>query len=345
MILPAPLDGEKSTEYYKRLGELWKVSATAARNRVRRILRRNNRKESIDDIRVLLNESAYISKSSVNENRFDWREALEAVERTQELFNTYRKDTHHPFVEIATEEPICVVLLADLHLCSWATDYEMFKRITDELIQTPGLYAILAGDLLQMAIKLRGVKEVSDNALPPKWQMMFLDSWLHEVYHKILFSTWDNHAVMREEQAVGYSMYQHIFEQYVPYSNGIAHADIKVGSETYKLAVSHFFRGRSYLNPVHGQMRYGKTEGQDREIIMAGDSHVFGIMEYREGGMKKVALNAGSIQNSGYGKRFYSLTNHPEFPCILLFPKEHRWITFRSVSDYLFYVRKEKGST
>jgi len=333
-----PLETETTAAYSKRLSNFMHITPTAVVRRMCRLMKKNRFREGINGVREFLSsgiQSTVVEKNEIAQD-FDWREATFHLQGLQKQFGKSKRSTNYPKIKIDTTDPICVVLLADLHMCSWGTDYELFKQITDELIHTEGLYTILAGDLLQMAIKLRGVLEVSDNALPPKWQMAFLDSWLKEVHHKVLFSTWDNHSVMREENQSGISMYAHIFENHGLYSNGIAHADLEVGKQLYKIAASHFFRGRSMYNPVHGQIRYSKWEGQDRDILMAGDSHVPGVLSYTEGGREKLAMNCGTLQtNSGYAKRFFSLTTHPKFPCVVLFPDEFRFVPFNSVADWL----------
>ncbi len=320
-----PKDSEIGKDYFHRLAKIRGVTPSGLSRGVELMLKRNGYKQSVNGVRDLIKGKGGPSIASPlpGFKEFDWRTSIKSLQSLQAQFQESTRSTNTPYIEIASDDPICIVLLADLHSGSWGTDYDLLVKITDELVQTPNLYAIMAGDIIQMAIKLRGVKEVSDNALPPKWQMAWLDSWLNYIYPKVLFSTWDNHSVMREENAVGYSMYQHIFEQYTTYSNGICHADVKVGDQLYKLAVSHFFRGRSMYNPVHGQMRYGRQEAHDREVILAGDSHTPGLMKYTEGGKVKVAVNCGSLQtNSGYAKRFFSLTTHSGFSLHCFAPRQ-----------------------
>lgn len=264
----------------------------------------------------------------------NWREAVEYVQSGQKLFNKAKSSDTIGTVHIDTDEPIYVLVLGDAHFGSWGTDYDVLKQITDEILNTPNLYVMLIGDLLQMSIKLRGVLEVSDNALPPKFQMMLLDSWLNEIKHKVICSTWDNHSVMREEDVTGYSKYAEIFERVTMYFNGIGHLDLKVGDEVYKIAVSHFFRGYSIDNPCHGAMRYMRRQGIDREIAMAGDSHVPGIIKYIDGEKTRCALNSGTAQtNSGYAKRFFSLFTHPVFPVLKLDPKEHKFTPYWNLKE------------
>jgi hypothetical protein len=267
--------------------------------------------------------------------KFYWRDIIEPLKDLQTQFKEAKGSQDIANWNIKTDAPVCVVILGDLHLGSWATDYDMFCEITRELIETPNLYAILVGDLLQMAIKLRGVLEVSDNALPPNIQYMFLESWLKDVKHKVIASTWDNHAVMREENQAGRSEYAEIFCRHTIYHNNIGHLTIGVNEQKYELAVGHFFRGRSMYNPLHGHQRYIREMADEREFIASGDSHVAGIAKWDIGGKTRVALNCGSIQNSGYGKRFFSLYNAPIFPCVTFHHDEHQMTPYWSVKEWL----------
>lgn len=208
------------------------------------------------------------------------------------------------------------------------------SRITDEILATPGLYVVLLGDLVQMAIKLRNVAEVSSNLLPPDLQVAYLDSWLAEIEPRVICATWGNHEERQETQA-GVSVTRHVLAKRVPYSDGIAHVDIRVGRQVYKFALSHVFRGRSIYNRTHGAGRYLRLEAQDREIAMAGDSHEPGFALYYEGGRLRCALNGGSIQASGYMKRHFALSSHPSYPGVALYPDEHRFQPFHTVGDWL----------
>lgn len=265
-----------------------------------------------------------------------WRELTGLIQQMQvtKMAASYSQD--RATIVFDVDRPIFVLPISDAHLGSWATDYDAFARTTEEILATPDLYIAVLGDMEQMSIKLRNVLEISDNALPPEMQSLILDLWVEEVADKILFATWDNHSVMREEAMTGRSHYKKLMSRRVIYHNGIGHVDITVGGETYKIAASHFFRGKSIDNPVHGIMRYMRREGQDREIGIAGDSHVPGIAKYVDGPTIRLAVNSGSFQtNSGYAKRFFSLATHAVMPGFTLDPEDHSFTPYWSVSEWL----------
>lgn len=267
----------------------------------------------------------------------DWREWVPQMQAMQNLKKKGSHSQDRAVIELGDgSRPIALASLSDTHMGAWSTDYSALVSLTDELLSTEDLYIALLGDYGHYATVLRNVLEVADNLLPPEQQTQFLESWFEEIWHKVAFATWENHGVERQEKQSGESSTKKILSKKVVYFNGIGHVDLKVGDQIYKGAVSHKFRGRSLLNPVHSIMRYMRFEGNDREWGMAGDSHVPGIAKYTDGPNVRVAINSGSIQaNSGFGKRYFSLTTHPTYPVVVFHPDRHEITPFWSIKEYL----------
>lgn len=265
-----------------------------------------------------------------------WREinghlrGIQAVRKRASVSNS-----HARFV-FDTDEPICIIALADTHIGSIATDHDALEQLTDEILSIPNLYVGLLGDVLDFAVKLRGVAEVQSNILNSEMQYAYLLSWLDELAPRICWASWGNHDVEREEQLVGTSRLGRVMvERNITYFGGIGHCELVVGGQSYKAAVSHHFQGRSIYNPVHGGQRYATLTNADIDIVMSGDSHVPGILQWTHGERHKIALNTGSIQtHSSYAKRYFSLTTHPVFPCLELYPDEHMAVPYWSVKAW-----------
>ena len=132
----------------------------------------------------------FVSDKVVGE--FNWREANQVITQMQDLKRRGSFSQDEAMIEFDTDEPICIVGLSDTHIMSWASDHDLFERITDEIINTPNLYVFCLGDLQQMSIRLRGVLEVSDNMFPPEYQHRYIESWLNDIQHKIILACWDN---------------------------------------------------------------------------------------------------------------------------------------------------------
>ena len=245
--------------------------------------------------------------------------------------------TDFPCFFIESDRPVPVLFIADWHVGSWGADYDAIERTTQE-IEALGLKVAVLGDMLQMSINMRSVLEVMDNLLTPREQMRWNMAWLERLAPHILWVVWDNHVVMREEKATGFSWYAEMMKDKVVYSSGLNHVDLLVGGadfETYRIASSHRFRGRSMYNAVHGQQQYMRLEGQDRELCVAGDSHRPAVASYYDGALKRAAINVGTAQtNSGYAKRHFSLYTHDDMPLVEFWPDEHAFQVYDNLAAY-----------
>jgi hypothetical protein len=266
-----------------------------------------------------------------------WREFVDHIEgqRAFRQRTTYSTNFSSPLIHAT--EPIGLIALSDLHIGAWGVDYRLLVRVIDEILAIPNLFIILLGDVLELAVKLRSVAEViGGSAITPEAQYAFAESLLDELAPRVAGATWGNHDA-REEALLGTSRIGRLYaERGVVYHAGIAHIDLQVGQETYRIAATHHYRGRSIYNPVHGPQRYLIMDSNDREIAMAGDSHAPGQLAFVHGERFKVAINSGTTHvNSGYGQRYFSLFTEPAFPLVELWPNEHRIVPFWSIRDWL----------
>jgi len=280
----------------------------------------------------------------ITDNRVEtettWREWNGAVRQMQALRKKARGSLEgEAEIFIESDQPVAFVVLGDTHIGAWSADHELFERITDEILSIPNLYIALMGDLAAMSVKLRGVAEVTDNILPPQEQLLYLASWLEEVQHRVIFTTWGNHEIERAENQLGISPFADLYRRTCRHYFGtIGHLSIQVNEQVYPIAASHHFMGRSIYSPVHGIQRYLTLGpgGEDRLIGIAGDSHVPGIMKFTHGAATKLAVNCGSSQTmSSYAQRYFSLTTHPVFPVVVLNHKEHGFYAHWNLAEYL----------
>jgi len=271
-------------------------------------------------------------------DEFAWRDWSKWIKDGQKLKKKASRSQEQAAIKLGDgTRPEIICQLGDLHIGAWGTDYDLLEKITDELKET-GVWVALMGDLLEMAIKLRSVLEVCSQVLPPEQQVQFLESWIEEILPQVVFSVWCNHGVEREEKMSGVSLIKGILSKKTVYFNGIGHPDVQVGNQVYKIAASHKFRGSSMYDSTFGAKRYSRMEAHDREIIMQGDLHRYGISQYSEGGIEKVAITSGTLHlNSGYAKRYFSLKTLPIFPCLVLHHDQHKITPFINLGDALRY--------
>lgn len=293
---------------------------------------------TVDKVRATLKGPAAVSDKKIGE--VSWREMCEAAQHMQALKKKASWSQDYATIPLGDgKSPVILLGFGDTHIGAYGADYGKFIEITEEIKNTPNLYVALMGDLTEMAIRLRGVLEVTSQVLTPEMQEAFLEAWLDEIAHKVAFATWDNHAVMRQEAQAGVSGVKRMLSRRFVYHNGIGHSDLQVGKQVYKAAASHKFRGGSMFNRMHAQGRYVRQEANDRELVLMADIHTYGFTYTEDGGQERVYITGGTLhENSGYAKRFFSLKTSPSFPCVVLHQDSHQMVPFKTVGQACKYL-------
>lgn len=275
-------------------------------------------------------------RSNKKKADLQWREWTDHAEQTQELYRRASQTQKLADIRLGNgKQPVVLLPFSDQHIGSRGVDYKEFRRVTEEIISTPHLYVALLGDMTEFAIKLRSVAEVCAQIFGPDKQIQFMEDWFAEIKPKVAFASWENHETERSEKQVGFSFVKHLIGKDCVYFDGIGHADVKVGKQTYKIAATHKFRGYSYMNTCHAGQRYMRFQGIDREIAMMGDIHQPAFMHYYDGPRERLSMVAGTLNvNSLYANRYFSIFTQPHYPCIELDHSEHRFTPFKSLGDW-----------
>lgn len=268
---------------------------------------------------------------------FNWRDSLEAVRGLQELRIKASWSQQNATIRIGDGScPVGVMILSDMHIGSMGTDYALFVELTDIILNTPHLFVAIVGDEVEWAVRLRSVAEVCAQVLDPSLQLEFIESWLDEIMHKVIFATWSNHSTDRSEQLIGACPVKNILAKRVPFFTGIGHAELLVGDQTYWMAASHLFKGVTQADSTAGCKRYMRLEWTKAEVAVQGDCHRAGISVYNEGNRNLVAISSGTLNvHSGYAARNFSLFTSSAFPVLALWPDTHRLVPFYNVDQFL----------
>lgn len=269
---------------------------------------------------------------------FDDQSLIDLARQRQALRKPMSRSLDFPEFFIESGRPVPILFIADWHIGSWGTDYDEINDTINE-IERLNLKIVILGDMLQMAKNMsQGLAALRDACLDEAEQDRWIEAFVARFAPQILWVTWDNHVVMRQEKTEGFSRYAELMKDKVVYSNGINHVDLMVGAadfETYKICSSHRFRFRSMYNAVHGQQQYMRLQGIDREIAIAGDSHTPAAASYYDGPLHRAAVNVGSPQDdSAYSKRFFSLYTHNDMPVIEFWPDKHLFHVYPNLQEY-----------
>ena len=272
-------------------------------------------------------------RSNKKAAEFQWQEWNDHAIKTQELYAKAKTSQNTAEITLGDgKSPVCILPWSDLHWGSRGTNYKIFRKSTEEIVNTPNLYVALVGDLVEFAIKLRSVAEVCAQIFGPDKQVQFLEDWIEEIRPKLILATWCNHAVEREERQAGVSAVKRILADRTVMFDGIGHSDIHVGKQVYKLAFSHKFRGYSYMNATHAGQRYMRFQGLDREAAIMGDIHTPAYQQYFDGPLQRCSMVAGTLNtDSAYANRYFSIFTQPVYPCLELHHDRHELVPFMNL--------------
>ncbi len=279
-------------------------------------------------------------ESDKKAGEFSWREWAAHLRERQGLRAKAGWTQDRVKLSVDAGGPIGVLCLGDLHFGAVGTDYGKLLELTDLILRTPDLYVALLGDVLEMAILGRSVAESDSQLLSAEEQEWFLEAWLEEIAPRVLWATWGNHDVERQEKKAGASGAKRILSRAVPYFNGIGEVSLQVGEQTYEIATSHKFRGRSIDNRAHAVQRHLLREDHRAEIGIMGDFHEPGANVYEQAGREKLAVVCGTLhKKSGYGNRYFSLHTSSAYPVIELWPDRHLFQHYYTLERFLLARR------
>lgn len=265
----------------------------------------------------------------------EWRELFEHADRTNQIRSKASSNNTLLNLDYHERDTLHFINLGDLHLFSGGTNHKAIETLTDRIRGNPNLGVVLLGDVLENAINMRSVAEVQGQSSSAALQLKALESWLFEIKDRILFSTHDNHSSERFEKAAGVDFYGWIMSKVCPFFDGIGVAKIKVGSQEYKVGATHKLRGKSMNDPTYGHKRYMRFDDQSLDVMLAGDSHKYGISHYDDGGRQRLAVNCGTANtNSAYAKRYFSLYSMPVFPVVTLYGDVKEFNAFPSIISW-----------
>jgi hypothetical protein len=291
-----------------------------------------------------------VTTAPIYENKkqstFYWRDALPVLQSMQDMVNNAKREQKRASVTAGDgKAPIGVMILADTHIGAVGTDYRLFLELTDIILNTPNLYVVLAGDLLEWSIRLRSVAEQCAQILPVELQEQFMDQWLYEIAHKVIAASWCNHETSRSQQLSGFSVMKSMQSKLFPYYDGIGHISLTTGSQTYEFAMSHKFKGATSNDSTRGCRLY-MTKEPTIEIGLQADAHVPKIEKYVVGATPKAAMCCGTLNiDSDYAVRGFSISTSSAFPVMLLSPKVHMFTPLFNIDEFLHLTGQTAGGS
>jgi hypothetical protein len=270
---------------------------------------------------------------------FDWNEFLGYAKKKTELD---KKASHKQSEVTATikagGKPVAVSESADWHLGSGATDYGRFIEDIRFYIDTPRLYMILVGDLIENFKQFRTIQPILAQVLPPHQQRKVLGGIFTELTDrgKLLAVGYGNHEAF-DERLIGENLVARLIEDKVPFFSGKGILNLEIDDYTYRFAIMHKTQYNSSLNLTHGAKRELERYFPDVDFVVTAHFHNPGFELLHYHNRMVAAIRVGTYKlHDGYSNRYWK-------PGILMNPTtvffEGRWTIFPTPYEAVIYMR------
>lgn len=205
------------------------------------------------------------------------RQSASVINRTDPVV------THHE-IQLDAHAPVGVIFVSCAHLGGRYTFYQEFEQLFADVLGVPRLYWLSLGDDIEGFLSgFPDASAVTDQAIAnPKVQRLMLAHVLDKLAErgKLLAGCASQHGGDWTRKRAGDDPIKDMYvNRGVPFFDGKALLTLRVGAQTYRVALAHEFPGSSIYNPNHAQRRAALFEYPNADIIVQGDKHRYAVTE------------------------------------------------------------------
>lgn len=197
------------------------------------------------------------------------------------------------------QSPVGIAFVADLHLGSPGVDYERVFREAKLIADTPNMYVMLCGDLLDNFIipKLVAARYQSEVTIAEEW--VLVRRYLKTIGHKLLVSVSGNHEKWTWVLS-GLDYFADVLKESMPHTVIFDADDIsltlKVNKTSFPIRLRHHWRYNSVYNVTHGIEQTHRFDGGFL-VGVGAHTHAAGVVRtFNAGGQNAVAVMCGSYK-------------------------------------------------
>ena len=269
-----------------------------------------------------------------------WRRNFQRVIATQEAIKKaevgQEEATVVPNLEYP-ELPMLMAVITDTHIFSQGTDHERLLKHLDLIINEPNVRMVDVGDSVDMGI---WGTMVFEQILSPAMQGFTIKSLAEELKDRMLVSVDGNHNHFMK--VAGTEFYEaYLTEAPFPIfpSGGLIH--LKLGKETYDIALKHTHWGHSKLNATNASKRFMQYGYPDADVAILGHTHQAAMEQFYSGGRQRLAVVGGTYKLDDQWAKRRGIATHGERGGlgILFYPDRHEFVPFLHLEDGVRYLQ------
>lgn len=253
-----------------------------------------------------------------------WR----TLETLQQQMGSLDPEVREVDVALPDDGPVLVVFSSDWHCGHTACDLSLLRRDLELVRNTPGVRAILGGDLIDNVVTSVATRGSYHEQLTPlRIQRHLVDEAVAYMgADNVLALVLGNHDAWSIRD-VDYDPIAYLAAKTgAPYLGAFGFVNLALGSQRYRILAGHQFRMRSSFNRTHQAKRMEDFVG-DADVVFTGHTHEGAMEATDRRGRKRVYGQSGSyLRSSRYGRSLGFTDAGAAMAGVILFPERHKLI-------------------
>jgi hypothetical protein len=265
----------------------------------------------------------------------------------QDFFDSLDPIITHQVIELPSDKPVAIQFVSCPHLAGRYTFHEGFRDSMRQLLDTPGMYWAMLGDETEgFPPDFYSADGPANQLIPEKFQRAVIARVLKLLADekRLLCGVGSQHPGQWIERRTGTNPIKNLYlDHKVPFFDGLANVEFKVGQNSYFVGMGHDLPGHSMYNQLHAHARAHHFRWPGVDIIARGDKHTYACGEFTsfkdefEAGRRnspyvwEIAVGTAKTGPDPYTIRRWT-KGVLEWPFVVLWPDEWRIETTRRYS-------------
>lgn len=272
----------------------------------------------------------------------DYDQATSWIKRTQG-FNKERAIEQEHATWLCEGEfpelPVAITFVTDIHYGSLAVDYDLLNQHMETVVETPNMFMLMGGDLVDAFNPIKHAKAMRGDALPVEEQIeaiMDRVGYLDQI-GKLGGVQLGNHDDFVDVAGIDFVYF--LRELQCPVFTGAGDLDVVVQGQNYRIFWSHAHWGNSKLNPTNACKRAIEHSSPEADLVFLGHTHQSTQEHFDRAGIDRGGIVGGTYKlNDSYGRKWGMGKVGSPGHTVLLWPGERHFEMVRDpqfASDYL----------
>jgi len=237
-------------------------------------------------------------------------------------------------IEIPTKRPIALCFIADTHIGSIDVPLDYVRSRFELLEEHPYIYVGGCGDMIDNYLPTSHVEGMFGQMFPPELQKELVENLYAKLRGKWLWviqGCHDDFSHKADDFDLAKHMAKHLNCANLGYGGLI---NLKVGDQTYKIAIRHKYKYNSSYNPTHSPKQLVRFDYKEADIAVVAHNHITAIEQSAEPDKDRIYIRPGSMKGPDrYARSLGFRDTGKQMPTVILWPDKRKMLAFMDLEQ------------